>query len=465
MLTRRTALAGMAGLAAVPALAQAATPPAAEKYRGATVRFLTERNSHQIAMQQRMGEIAKSWGVTLDIRNVTTDEIQSKVVIDYVGGANTWDLIYTGGVQRMAQWAYGGIIKDIAPLIKSIGEPSLLAWDQFTPAARHAVTDGDKIWGLTCATSEQAYVYRRDLFENAAEKSAFERRFGYPLSPPATYAHHQDVAAFFTRKRGAMLAGKPLDRDFYGTILCDKRGTFLWHTYENLVAAFGVSIYDPKTRKVGLTADANVALVKTMVALLPYLPPSHINLSSGEGVTLFGDGQAAMIGEYFDREVLTMTRKGTPVSLDMVGFAFFPSDPGNPKGAVSGMRSGPPVISIYSRSQHPEAAYKLLEAALAPASMDEMARRFPGYMPDRMEALKLKVKQQPVTEYLLKLAASKVTALTDFDILPYPSILKASEIVDAITGPLSEILVGAPMTAKLAEMQDKVEKIVAPLHA
>jgi multiple sugar transport system substrate-binding protein len=459
MLKRRTALAGLAGLTFAPAIARAA----GEKYRGATVRLLTERNSHQIALQEKLGEIAKSWGVTLDVRNVTTDEIESKVVIDWVGGADTWDLIYTGGVQRMAQWAYGGIIKDIAPLIKSVGDPALLSWDSFTDAARHAVTDGDKVWGLTCATSEQSYVYRRDIFEDAGERAAFEKRFGYPLEVPKTYAHHQDVAVFFTRKRGEMLAGKPLDRDFYGTILCDKRGTFLWHTFENLAAAFGVTVYDPKTKKVGLTAPPNVALVKTMLALVPTLPPSHINLSSGEGVTMFGNGQAAMIGEYFDRQVLTMTRKGTPVTLDMVGFGFFPTAEGNPKGAVSGMRSGPPVVAIYGRSRNAEAAYKLLEAALAPESMDEMARKYPGYMPDRAEALKIKAAADPTCDYLLKLAAAKVTALTDFDILPYPSILKASEIVDAVTGPLSEILVGAAMEPKLNEMQAKVEQIVAPL--
>jgi len=459
MLTRRSTLAGLAGLSVAPSVAEAA----GEKYRGATVRLITERNSHQIALQETLGEIARAWGVTLDVRNVTTDEIESKVVIDYVGGADTWDLIYTGGVQRMAQWAYGGIIQDIAPIIKSVGDPRLLAWDQFTDAARHAVTDGDKVWGLTCATSEQAYVYRRDIFGDAGERAAFARRFGYPLAVPATYAQHQDVAVFFTRKRGDMLAGKPLDRDFYGTILCDKRGTFLWHTYENFVAAFGVSVYDPKTKKVGLTSAANLALVKAMKDLVPFLPPSHINLSSGEGVTLFGNGQAAMIGEYFDRQVLTMTRKGTPVTLDMVDFAFFPSAEGNPKGAVSGMRSGPPVVSIYGRSRNAEAAYKLLEAALAPAAMNEMARKYPGYMPARVEALQLKAVNDPTSAYLLKLAAAKVTALTDFDILPYPSILKASEIVDAVTGALSDILVGAPIEPKLAEMQAKVEQIVAPL--
>jgi len=60
----------------------------------------------------------------------------------------------------------------------------------------------------------------------------------------------------------------------------------------------------------------------------------------------------------------------------MVDFAFFPTAEGNPKGAVSGMRSGPPVVSIYGRSRNAEAAYKLLEAALAPASMNDMARKY-----------------------------------------------------------------------------------------
>jgi multiple sugar transport system substrate-binding protein len=457
MLTRRTCLAGAAGLAALPARAMAE----ASKYQGATVHFLTERNAHQLALADKMAEIARGWGVTFDLRTITTDEIEKKVVIDYVGGADTWDLIYTGGVQRMAEWAHGGIVKDLAPLIAGVGDKELLAWDDFTAPARRAVSDGDKVWGLTVATSEQALVYRKDLFAHADEQAAFKARYGYELVPPQTWKQAQDVAAFFTRKAGATLAGNKLTQDFWGTILADKRGAFLWHTYENFVAAFGVDIYDPATQRVGLTGAANVAAVEQMKALVPFLPPGHINMASPEISSMFGDGQAAFIGEYFDRLLLTLSRKDSPVTLDMVDFAMFPTAEGNPKGATHGARSGPPVVSIYGRSRNAEAAYKLLEAACSPVQQVAMAGKNVAYMPSRLSALRKVAAERPVTRYLLKLSESGAALLTDRDVLPGPSILKAAEIVDAVTGALSDILVGAPVQPKLADAQAKVEKLLA----
>src|SRR5437763_12795798 len=127
MLTRRSYLAGIAGMAALPALAAAAD----SKYRGTTVHFLTERNAHQLALADRLAAVAKAWGVTLNTRYITTDEIEKKVMIDFVGGATTWDLVYTGGIQRLAQWAARGVVLDIAPLIKSAGDPTRLARDAF----------------------------------------------------------------------------------------------------------------------------------------------------------------------------------------------------------------------------------------------------------------------------------------------------------------------------------------------
>jgi multiple sugar transport system substrate-binding protein len=81
--------------------AAAQSTPGLAKYRGQTVRFLTVRNVHQIALADTMGEIAKSWGVDLQTRFITTDQLQKKVVVDFTGGADTWDLVYCGGIQRM----------------------------------------------------------------------------------------------------------------------------------------------------------------------------------------------------------------------------------------------------------------------------------------------------------------------------------------------------------------------------
>ncbi len=117
--------------------------------------FLAEHNAHQLTLAARLTAVAKSWGVNRDVRYITTDEIEKKVMIDCVDGAPTWDLVYAGGIQRMAKWGCCGIVKNIAPLIKLVGDPKLLVWDDFTPSARNAVTLGDKVFGLTVATSSR----------------------------------------------------------------------------------------------------------------------------------------------------------------------------------------------------------------------------------------------------------------------------------------------------------------------
>ncbi len=78
----------------------------------------------------------------------------------------------------MYEWFDGGIVSDIAPLIKSIGDPAVLEWDKFTPAAQKAVKFGNYTLGLTVGTSDQAMGYRRDLFEHPEEKAAFKAKYG-----------------------------------------------------------------------------------------------------------------------------------------------------------------------------------------------------------------------------------------------------------------------------------------------
>ncbi len=456
MLTRRTCLAAIAAASALPRLAIAAD----SKYRGTTVHFLTERNASQLALSERLGAIAKEWGVTLNIRYITTDEIEKKVMIDFVGGATTWDLVYTGGIQRLSQWASRGVVLDISPIIKSVGDPKLLAWDDFTPAARRAVTYGEKRFGLTVATSEQAMVWRRDLFSHPAEMSAFQAKYGYALQVPETYKEALDVAAFFTRKPGETLAGAKLEGPFWGTVLAEKRGTYMWHTFENFVAAFGVDVYDPKTHAVGIASPAAQRAVETMKAFIPSMPPSYINMSSGEISEMFTSGQVAFVGEYFDRLLLNLSKPGGPVGLEKAGFSFFPTAEGNPKGAEHGARSGPPVVAIYAKSANAEAAYKLLEAALAAPSQLEMAHASGSYLPSRISVTQQIAKERPTLEYLLRLEQSDAATLTDADILPSPSINKAAEIVDVVTGALSEIMVGAPLLPRLQVAQTAVEGLL-----
>lgn len=67
------------------------------------------------------------------------------------------------------------------------------------------------IFALPYHDGPEMFMYRADLFENPAEQSAFQARYGYPLRPPGTWSQFRDTARFFTRPEqglyGAMIAG------------------------------------------------------------------------------------------------------------------------------------------------------------------------------------------------------------------------------------------------------------------
>jgi multiple sugar transport system substrate-binding protein len=362
----------------------------------------------------------------------------------------------------MYEWADGGIIQEMTPLIESVGDPSVLNFDDFTPSAQHAVTtQDDKVLGLAVATSDQALAYRADLFEHPDERAAFEERYGYPLAPPESYAQFKDVAEFFTREAGETLAGKTLESDFYGTSFSNKRGTYIWHDYENILLAFGVDLYDPESDTFGLSSEPSRQAASFYQSLVPFLPPEHINMSSGESTTLFASDRVAMVIEYFDRTVSTVAEEGTSITPEQVRYTLPPTREGNPKGRVHPFRSGPAVVSIFGRSQNAEAAYKLLEAASTAESQLDMARATVGYMPTKATALEALVKEQPVVGYLT--TVSEADALTDAEIMPYPSILIASRIGDEISNSMSAILTGAEVGPELEKAQSALEHAASDL--
>jgi multiple sugar transport system substrate-binding protein len=67
------------------------------------------------------------------------------------------------------------------------------------------------IFAMPYHDGPEMFMYRSDLFEDAAEQAAFQQQYGYPLRVPETWSQFRDVAKFFTRPSqglyGAMIAG------------------------------------------------------------------------------------------------------------------------------------------------------------------------------------------------------------------------------------------------------------------
>lgn len=87
--------------------------------------------------------------------------------------------------------------------------------------------------------------YRLDLFEDKSEQKAFYGRFNYQLNPPKSLEQLKDIALFFTRKKGELLKGKPLNNDFYGVALMSGNKPHINDEWSSILWAKGGKWFQP----------------------------------------------------------------------------------------------------------------------------------------------------------------------------------------------------------------------------
>ena len=272
-------------------LAEAAAP-----WKGQTLRFIGESLPPLEALAQVKAEFEEITGVEVVIEQYGQAEVIEKTMADFVGGTKIYDLIISPHRQLGAY----------------VGNDWILPLDSFLTSAKlrdpnfniegGALLD-DYYWKEVSWYDGTAYGlpfhfitmylwYRYDLFENAEEQTAFRARYGYPLpNPPVTMGEYYDVSEFFTRKSGQRLAGKILDRDFFGNTIQGKRHVSSWYAFLNHLYPFGGRELDiARGSDYGPIVINSAAAVKAMEfykSLVPFCPP---------GVLTFGwdESQAAM---------------------------------------------------------------------------------------------------------------------------------------------------------------------------
>ena len=61
------------------------------------------------------------------------------------------------------------------------------------------VSEGGKYWAIPAEGDATGWAYRKDWFEDPAEKEAFKAKYGYDLDVPKTWDEMRDIAEFFHR--------------------------------------------------------------------------------------------------------------------------------------------------------------------------------------------------------------------------------------------------------------------------
>lgn len=279
-------------------------------------------------------------GIAVDVVQIPWDKFQDKVFNSFVGKSDLYDIVI-GDSQWLGRNSVGGHYIDLTDWINenidvdSIHELAMTAFAEYPKGSK-------KYWALPAEVDAAGYVYRKDLFEDPEEMTAFQEKYGYELAPPKTYAQLRDIAEFFTRP----------DEDLYGIATWySKEYDGITMGFQQVMWSFGASYGDPDTFKVDgyINTDKAVAALEFYKDLLDFAPADAPNYYFSETNNAYTAGKVAMAMNYFAFFPGVLDPEKNPASHDKSGFFIAPAGPdGDHYISIGGQGMS---ISTYSKNQ------------------------------------------------------------------------------------------------------------------
>jgi multiple sugar transport system substrate-binding protein len=212
--------------------------------------------------------------------------------------------------------------------------------------------------------------YRRDLFEDAATRAAYEQRFGRTLVVPETWSDLADMASFLTGK------------DCFG-FLFPGRDSGLFGTFYELLVGAGGSLFDDSLKPAFDSPQGEwaAAFVADLHHVRRVTPRDLSGWHYDEISAAFRAGRAALVCDWPGSYHL-YTNPETCRVADRVGLAPLPAGPSGVRSAYAGCHS----FAIPRDAPNPEGGAALMRFFTSLASQLAEARR--GAIPCRVSALK-----------------------------------------------------------------------------
>ena len=235
--------------------------------------------------------------VKVTIVGIDNSQLYDKQIIEAVAKTGAYD-VYNIETAEKASFAEFGYILPMDDYIKANADK--VKYDDIAPVLADITTKyKGKIWGLPYYTYTQGQFYRADLFEDPTEQAAFKAKYGYDLKPPETWNQVTDIAQFFTRKKGAMLKGKALEKDFYGIGLMAGRFQEIQDELSGMILANGTD-WLQNDGTISVKDEGNAKAYKFYLEkLLIYAPPAALTVTYDGVMNQMQDCQIAMTANFF----------------------------------------------------------------------------------------------------------------------------------------------------------------------
>jgi multiple sugar transport system substrate-binding protein len=329
-----------------------------------------------------------------------------------------------------------GVIRAIDDLVKNpkLMDPGLDTADLIQGPYTSVSFSGGKQYGFINWNYNNVYWARADLLNDESEKAAFKSKYGYDLAPAKTIEQMRDIAEFFTRKKGATLAGKTLETDFYGIVLEGiKGGSTFGSLWNNFLKNYGGDIMDA-SGKPTFDSPQNIAALKMYAALWKFAPPGIAEYSLVDVPTVMGNGIAAQTIAWSDF-VLGIDKPGSSPYAGKFVYAPVPAKAGN-----EGKRTAdaePSVTVISTASKNPEATFLFLQWLASKKVQAKLIDAGKGGVPIRTSSWMLPAIKDSANPTLYTAMQGSLAVAT-----AKPKMPKFFEVYDALSAIAQEVGLG-----------------------
>ncbi len=408
---------------------------AAKPYAGKTIHVLDEITPLQETLSKIVPEFTKETGIIVEWELLNHFEVINKGQADMLSGRGYYDAVMLHGFQFGPMLA-ANAIRPIDDLVKNtkLANPGLNT-DDFIQKPYHTTAFANgKQYGFINWDYNEVYWARADLLNDPTEKAAFKAKYGYDLAPAKTIEQLHDIAEFFTRKKGAMLAGKPLEADFYGIVIEGiKGGSTFFSLWNNYIKNYGGDIMDANGKPTFDTPD-NVAAIKMWASLWKFAPPGTAEASLVDVPTIMGTGIAAQTLAWSDF-VLGIDVPGKSPFAGKFVYGPIPAKAGHE--ATRAADAEPSAVVINAASKNPEATFLFMQWLVDKSTQEKLLAAGGGGVPIRTSSWSLPVLSQGPLSGLFVAMKSTLDVAT-----ARPKMPKFFEIYDELSGLAQEIGLG-----------------------
>lgn len=316
---------------------------AGAKYKGVTLHGVTESTPPSNYIKDVLAPaFEKSTGIKVEIETTSWDQMYDKAIKDMEAKTGIYDMVY---IEQDIIYAYlaRDFLVDITKSLKD--DPSLKAPDydetHFTTFANYFKNGDGDLFGIPMEAFIKLYLYRTDLFNDAAVKEAFKKETGKDLVPAKTHEEYTQIAEFFTKW------GKDNSKELWGTTAQAHTGhPASWYEFfESVAPTFGVYNWGIDASKNyaasvanggAMNSDKAKAALKYWLHLRDIAPPESQASTWTEVATTFAAGRAAQGLVYGENAAWIASDAEKSKVVGNVGVALPPVEPGVMEDAESG---------------------------------------------------------------------------------------------------------------------------------